>query len=625
MQLPFHFRRWLALLPAIFLCATAQPCAAAFDWWPFGQESEAETLPDPQPYTVTLTVTGGDSQLEKTLRNASGLVESEKKPPSGVSGLIARAKQDIPRLTAVLYEYARYAGQIAITIDGKPLDAIGLFDPLETQPAPVRITVSAGPPFAFGRVQAQPLPLEVTLAKLGLVTGQPAGSVLVVNAETIIVNGWRLEGHPLVTTNPREVVADHAALSLDVALHVDAGPIANFGRVGVKGTERVDAGLVLRRAGIERDDLYSSKKTKRAETRLRDLGVFDGVRVVPADALDPDGTIPIDITVTERKPHVIGGTASYSSTEGMGVEAYWRHRNLWGGAEQLQVTATVSRLISGAALDPDYRLGTTLKKPAILDAMTDGTVGVEGYRQTTDAYRVTALSARAGLTRIFSDDLSGSLGVDLTRSHTVDALTTPNHLLFTVPGKIDWDTRDDKFSPVQGFRAQFLLAPAHDFQNGASFVTLGADGSVYYALGTEQRTILAGRLAVSSLTAKNVLDVAAEQRIYAGGAGSVRGYGYKNIAPRTPGGDIIGGRSSVAVSGEVRYKLNPEFGLVAFTDAGNAYTTIVPQLSGLRVGVGLGVRYLTPVGPIRFDLARALQRGSGDPALAVYVGLGQAF
>ena len=159
----------------------------------------------------------------------------------------------------------------------------------------------------------------------------------------------------------------------------------------------------------------------------------------------------------------------------------------------------------------------------------------------------------------------------------------------------------------------------------ATFATLGADASIYRSVAADDRLVLAGRVAVMVLTARDVLDVAAERRIYAGGAGSVRGYGYKNIAPRTPEGEIIGGRSSLVASGEIRYRLTGQFGLVAFADLGNAYSTVLPQASGLKVGVGIGVRYLTPVGPLRLDVAAPLQRGPGDPAVAVYVGLGQAF
>ena len=105
----------------------------------------------------------------------------------------------------------------------------------------------------------------------------------------------------------------------------------------------------------------------------------------------------------------------------------------------------------------------------------------------------------------------------------------------------------------------------------------------------------------------------------------MRGYGYKNVARRSIDDDIIGGRSSVLVSGELRYRLNDQLGLVAFADVGNATSRIAPSLSDQKVGLGVGLRYLTPVGPVRLDLAVPLQRESGDPRIAVYVGLGQAF
>jgi translocation and assembly module TamA len=119
--------------------------------------------------------------------------------------------------------------------------------------------------------------------------------------------------------------------------------------------------------------------------------------------------------------------------------------------------------------------------------------------------------------------------------------------------------------------------------------------------------------------------VAVNRRVFLGGAGTVRGYGYENIAPRDADGNLVGGRSSILFSGEGRYRLNDSFGIVGFVDAGNVYETIYPQFNGLKVGIGAGVRYLTPVGPIRLDVAVPLQPDEGDPSWAVYVGLGQAF
>ncbi|HVY21398.1 MAG TPA: autotransporter assembly complex family protein [Bauldia sp.] len=614
-----------AFVASAVALGAAEPSSAALrDWWPFGRSAPAEAIPDPVPYTVTLTVIGADSRLEKQLRRASGLVERAKTPASGLTGLIARARQDVATLTAVLYENARYGGQIAVTLDGRPLDSVGPFDTIAMRPVPVTVTITTGPEFVFGRVETSDLPEGVSLDKLGLTPGKPAKSDLIVKAEAEIANGWREQGHPLVVIGTRDTVADHRTNTLDVSLHIDPGPTARFGRVSVTGTNEVNPDLVLRRAGID-DGPYSSTTTRRAETRLRDLGVFDSVRVTPGDALDPDGTIPITIAVSERKKHVIGGSVTYSNTEGAGVEVYWRNRNLFGGAEQLEFTASVSRLLQNAFDQPDFRLATTFKKPAVLDPMTDFTLRAETYRRTTDAYRVTAAEGEVGLTHIFSDVLSGSVALEVSRSQTVSTTGVDDHLLTTLTGTLDWDARDNRLDPTKGYRATLMAAPAYDFLKGKPFATFRTDFAAYRSFGEGDRFVLAGRVSAATLIVDDVTDVAADRRLYAGGAGSVRGYAYKNIGPRDSGGNIVGGRSSLLFSGELRYRINDQFGVAAFIDAGNAYAGMVPTFDDLKVGIGAGIRYLTPIGPIRLDIAVPLMRGPGDPSVGIYVGLGQAF
>jgi translocation and assembly module TamA len=610
------------VLAATALCA-APASAALSDLWPFGKPTPSETIPNPLPYKVTFSAPGAGWGLARSLRQASELVNRQKNPASGLVGLLARARQDLTSLTAVLYEDARYAGEVAITVDGQPLANVDPFATVNTSPVPVTITVTPGPQFVFGQVSATPLPPGLTLEALGLTPGAPARSSIVVAAEAKLVGAWKDQGHPLVAAVPRATVADHRTNTLDVALAVRPGPQANFGRVTVSGTEQVDPTLVLRRAGID-GGLYSQKIVKRAAKRLRDLGVFASVDVSPATRLDPDGTMPVAITVSERKPRVIGGSVTYSNTEGLGLEVHWGHRNLFGGGEQLRLSASVGRLLDGA-FDPDYRLAGTFRKPAVLDPMTDFTLSVDGYRQTTNAYRVTALESEAGLEHAFSDVLSGSVALQVARSLTVEPTLTQDHLLTTLTGKLDWDTRDNKFDPSSGYHVLMSAAPAYDFLESTPYATFSADAAGYWAFGSSDRFVLAARAAASVLTVDDVTKVAADRRLYSGGAGSVRGYAYQNIGPRDGSGNLVGGRSSILFSGELRYRVTDTIGLVAFVDAGSAYSSMIPSFGGLKVGVGAGLRYLTPVGPIRLDVAVPLQPGPGDPSVGVYVGLGQAF
>jgi translocation and assembly module TamA len=616
----------IALLAVIAVSSGAVAPAAADlrDLWPFGRKKAEEPVPDPFPYAVTLNIDGGDRRVRKALSRASNLVENRKTPPSGLTGLLARARQDVGRLTAVLYENAYYAGEIATTINGQALASIGPFDPIGSPPANVVIDIRTGQPFVFGVVDAEPLPRGVTVERLGLISGEPAGSQTVLAAEAALVDAWRQRGYPLARAGNRDTVADHRTHMLDVVLHADTGPIADFGRVEVIGAENVNTSLIVGRADLGQG-LYSSRHVKNAEMRLRDLGVFESVRITPAAALDPDGTIPMTITVSERKRHVIGGTLYFSSTEGLGAEIYWRNRNLFGGAEQLQLSASVSRVISDT-LNPDFRVTSKFIKPGVFDPLTDFTLRAEGYRETTEAYEATAVEGEVGLTRIFSDTISGSIALELARSRvTDDEGTTSDHLLLSLPTTLVIDTRDNRLNPTRGIFSQLLVEPTYDFLQDKAFATFGADFATYRAFGPTDRFVLAGRVATSILTVDDVTEVAPDRRIYLGGAGTVRGYGFKNIAPRDGGGDIIGGQSSILFSGEARYRLTDQIGIVAFTDIGSVSSSILPDIDDIKVGVGAGVRYLTAVGPIRLDVAVPLQPDDGDPVLAVYVGLGQAF
>jgi len=220
-----------ALILASACVTLAGPARAAFDWWPFGKKAdEIAQIPDPVEYEPKLTVDGGTRAVEKSLREVSALIDRRKTPTSGVAGLIARARQDVGQLTAILYQHAYYAGQIAITIDGKPLNAISPFDPVATKPVPVEIHVITGERFAFGKVEVPALPRGASLSRLGLVPGRPADSGRIVAAENVIADAWREQGHPLVTIKPREVVADHDTHKVDVKLDIEAGPVARYGR-----------------------------------------------------------------------------------------------------------------------------------------------------------------------------------------------------------------------------------------------------------------------------------------------------------------------------------------------------------------------------------------------------------
>jgi translocation and assembly module TamA len=161
--------------------------------------------------------------------------------------------------------------------------------------------------------------------------------------------------------------------------------------------------------------------------------------------------------------------------------------------------------------------------------------------------------------------------------------------------------------------------------------------SFFVAAGLERQTnliwqkkwtwsvVVAGRARLGTIFGARRDRIAPSRRFYAGGGGSVRGYSFQGLGPRDPVfDDPIGGRSLAEFALEARVRIG-NFGIVPFIDAGNIYTSPLPELDDLRFGAGIGVRYHTRFGPIRVDVGTPLSRQSGDPRVAVYVSLGQAF
>jgi translocation and assembly module TamA len=139
---------------------------------------------------------------------------------------------------------------------------------------------------------------------------------------------------------------------------------------------------------------------------------------------------------------------------------------------------------------------------------------------------------------------------------------------------------------------------------------------------------MAGRVRLGTILGADRDAIAPSRRFYAGGGGSVRGYGYQRLGPRDADGDPIGGRSLAEFALEARIRLKAfggDFGVVPFLDGGTLSTKSTPDLGDWQFGTGIGVRYYSSFGPIRVDVGTPLNRREDDSRVAVVVSLGQAF
>jgi translocation and assembly module TamA len=595
----------------------------------WGEDETADQVSDPVRYTVDFQADNLDKDLKEALNDSSMLISDKDKPVSGDLGVVVKARDDRDRLIATLYEKARYGGVVTITINGTPLDAL---PPTPTfsraKPVVVTIGVDPGPVFKLGKINLLGDAAGLDPANYGLVHGGDAGSLTILKAGDKMVADFKNEGHPLAKLDKRDVVADHSTNTVDVSLKVESGPVAPFGNVGVTGQKSVDPDFIKRYARINEGKPYSPDELKKASDRLRKLGVFSSVTIREADKLAPDGSIPTTIEVSEGKQRFFGVGAQYSTIDGFGLQGYWGHRNLTGRADSLRIEGSVSRI--GETTDVgqlDYTAGITYVRPATFYPSATFTAGLKMQSLHPDAYDANTATASGGLAYEINDQDTVSAGGEVSyESDTTDAFGKHNYLTVAIPLEYVRDTRDNKLDPTEGFRASISAKPSYEAMGGTVFSSFEGSITGYKGIGANNNVVFAGKLAAGSLLGANSIeDIPATRRFYAGGGGSVRGYSYQEISPYNSHGDETGGRSYVTASFEARVKITDTIGVVPFVDMGSVTDSVLPDGSDLRIGAGVGLRYATPFGPIRLDVAVPLKKYDNGTSYGIYAGIGQAF
>lgn len=595
----------------------------------FGKDDDAaDQVPDPVRYDVTLTTDVVDPDLKEALENSSRLVGDKDHPVSGDLGVVVKARDDRERIIAALYEKARYGGVVTITVDGRNIDDLPPNPTFNrSKPVPVTVNVAAGPVFKVREVQFGGEAADRNPADYDLAPGETAGSLTIIKAGDKIVEQLKAEGRPLAKLTKREVVADHKTDTVDIVLAANGGPVAPIGDVGVSGAKAVRSDFIQRYSRLKKGEAYSPETLKKAGDRLRALGTFSSVTIHESDVLATDGTLPMTIEVSEGKQRYFGVGAQYSTTDGFGLNGYWGHRNLFGGAESLRIEGSVGRL--GETLDVgdlDYSAGVTFTKPGIFVPEATLIASVLAKTENPDAYNAKLVTASLGIAYELSDydKLTGAGEVSWERDE--DAFGNNSYLTFAVPLQYDRDMRDNKFDPTEGYRAMAKVTPSYEAYNGTFFS--GFEGSIsgYKGLGAEDRIVLAAKLSAGVLVgADNLENIPATRRFFAGGGGSVRGYGYQEISPYDADNEATGGASYITASFETRLKVTDTIGIVPFLDIGTVSADMVPDFSDIKAGAGIGIRYATPFGPLRLDFAVPLNKYENGTDYGIYAGIGQSF
>ncbi len=465
-------------------------------------------------------------------------------------------------------------------------------------------------------------------ADFPLAIGDPADQDDVVAGREELSTALQENGYPFASVDDPALTIDHEAISGVLAMPVTPGGKRNFGKIVVEGGKPFDARHTQLIARFEPGDLYKASDIEDLRRAIIATSLVSQVTIDPVDSGDGKN-VDVAVKMIPAPPRTIAGEIGYGTGEGFRAEVSWEHRNFFPPEGLVRVRAVAgTREQLGHIV---YRRNNFLRRDQVLTAQALAS------NQQFDAYDARTALVSGVLERkttlIFQKKWSWSLGGEIVYTaerpspNAVNPPPRTTYYIAALPGSLYYDGSDDLLDPKTGFRLGGRLSPEFSLaSNNVGYVRVQLDGSYYRPVN--DKVVLAARVRLGTIAGAATTDIAPSRRNYAGGGGSVRGYGYQAIGPRDAFNDPIGGRGLIELSGEARIRLDMfggNFGVVPFVDAGNVYDSQFPDFSGLRLGAGVGIRYYTNFGPIRVDVGTPLNPRQGDPRVAVYVSLGQAF
>ncbi len=602
--------------------------------WPDMEQQEGETVsaaPEDaiadagteRRYTVALSgldAVEGEGLVAQF--NTLSTLQTNRDDPANAAQIDRRARQDADLLAELLRAYGYYDAQVETKVAAAPGGAGGFQVTLEAQ---------AGPLYRFAEVSlpglegagAEAANLRRTF---GVEAGAPVNAARVTAGEAALRAELGRRGFAFADVGALDIAVDHGARTARLVLPVQPNGARQFGRIIVEGRPLFSAGHIQT---IARFDPGERFQTPRLEDLRRALVATGLVSVVNIRPVARPGSEVVDIAVgLEPAPmRTVAGEAGYGTGEGARVELSWEHRNLIppeGAVRFRGVLGTEEQLLGASLRRNNFR-----KRDQVLT----GNVAFSNIDR--DAYNARTFLIGVGLERqtniIWQKRWTWSVGADLLASDerdvNIESGMTRRRTFFigALPATLSYDGSNDLLDPTRGYRLAGRVSPELSLQSGTfGYARAQLDGSFYQPVS--DTVTIAARARLGTIFGADRDRIAPSRRFYAGGGGSVRGYGFQRLGPRDPVfDDPIGGRSLAEFALEARVRVGGPFGVVPFIDAGNIYTSPLPRLDELRFGAGIGVRYHSNFGPIRVDVGTPLNRRSGDPRVAVYVSLGQAF
>lgn len=551
--------------------------------------------------------------------------------------LEAQARADEDLLKKMLRVYGYFDAQVIRSV-GEVSDPAGS----ELDRPAARFDIIPGTRFAIGAVDLGPLdgegqPYEdyaALRAAFEIASGDPVSMDDIEIEQADLDTKLGETGYPFAKIEAPELLVDHDRTEADLTMITTPGGQYVIGDITSSLPDFMSGNHLEDIARFDTGDLYQRSLEMDLRRAILATGIVGSVQMTPTEVQAPTAQAPgvVDITVdmTEAPLRTLAGSIGFGTEEGIRLAGSWEHRNLFPPEGSLKVRGIVGT--------QEQLAGVTFRKNNF--KARDRVLTVDAYASALDypLYEANTASLIATYEKLsnllYQKRLSFGTGLELVATQEQEVLedgTTGDRQTFFIaalPSYVQFDTSDSLLDPREGFRARLALSPEISRLDSSNSTYVKAQFDLAKYQSVSDKIVVAGRVRVGSIYGADLDQVAPSRRFYAGGGGSVRGYGYRAIGPRDGNNVANGGASLLEASIEARIDtplLDGALGVVPFLDAGTVGTGSTPTLNDIRFGAGIGARYYTGFGPLRLDVAVPLNRGPDDSWIAVYVALGQAF
>jgi len=425
-----------------------------------------------------------------------------------------------------------------------------------------------------------------------------------------IVEYYSEHGYAVATVDP-QIIPDNKALLVDVVLKIDKGDIYRIGRIEIVGNTKTKDKVIRREIRIDEGDLYNSKLLKRSYERIYNLNYFDSVEFKPKPNPEKK-TVDIEVKVKEKPTGFFSIGGGYSSVDQWVGMIELTETNFLGSGKQVKLSGQFSGKATYYELN--YR------DPWFMDKEISMSLSLYRTQRDYTLYTKRAWGAGVGFGKKFSEYWSVGMRYDYERATIFDVSQNASQTVKEQEGTTEtssispsliYDSRDFFLDPSRGSRLGFYLTLA-GLGGDNKFIKALIDVAKYFPVTS--KTVFSARARVGYASGLWGEKLPLYERFYVGGLYTVRGLGFGEAGPIDISGEPIGGTRELIFNFEYKFPLIEEirFKGVLFFDVGRAYDTDEKFGSDLRYTAGVGIRWISPVGPLRFEYGWNLDRRPGE-------------